>query len=133
MNAKTEPVPSGLRIWFVIHFIVDILFALPLLFIPELIMPLFGWQSVDPLTSRLVGAALLGIGGESLFSRNASGKTFLSLLRLKIIWASAAIFGMGLALNYGAPITAWGFIAIFVIFLIAWLYYYFRLKEKALE
>ena len=116
-----------------VHFIVDMLFAIPLLLIPEQILPWFGWQTVDSLTSRLVGAALLGIGGESLFSRNASVNTFSALLRLKMIWASAAILGIGLALFYGAPLMAWGFIALFLIFLTAWIYYYFKLKGKALD
>jgi hypothetical protein len=129
---KSELIPDGLKTWFVIHFTVDLVFAIPLLLGPEVIMPWFGWQTVDPLTSRLVGAALLGIGVESLFSRNASPETFLSLLRLKIIWASGAIFGMGLALIYGAPSAAWGFIAVFLVFLIAWIYFFTRIKKKAL-
>ena len=33
-------VPRNLRRWFVIHFVADILFAIPLLLIPEAIMPL---------------------------------------------------------------------------------------------
>ena len=73
MNNSTENnVPRNLRRWFVIHFVADILFAIPLLLIPETILPFFGWTVVDPITSRLVGAALLGIGTESLLGRNAS-------------------------------------------------------------
>lgn len=91
-------------------------------------MPWFGWENVDPVTSRLVGAALLGIGGESLFSRNASRDTFRALLRLKIIWASGAVLGLGIALGMGAPLAAWGFLAVFFLFLIVWLYYAIKLR-----
>lgn len=91
-------------------------------------MPWLGWKNVDPVTSRLVGAALLGIGGESFFSRNASRDTFRALLRLKIIWASSAVLGLGLALWMGAPLAAWGFLGLFSLFLFVWIFYAIRLK-----
>ena len=59
-------VPRSLRFWFVVHFVVDFIFAVPLLLAPVWLMTLFGFESPDPFTGRLVGAALLGIGGESL-------------------------------------------------------------------
>ena len=65
MEVDRSDVPKSLRAWFVVYFVVDILFALPMLFVPDIFMPLFGWSDVDPITSRLVGAALLGIGVES--------------------------------------------------------------------
>ena len=125
--------PRGLKTWFVIHFVVDMLFAIPLLFLPELILPWFGWESFDPVMPRLVGAALLGIGGESLFSRNTSRESFKSLLRLKIIWASGAILALALGINYGAPPAAWGFLLIFVGFLGVWVYYIYQLSSEIKE
>ena len=121
-NKKTQ-FPPGLRTWFVIHFAADMLFGIPLLFFPEFFMPLLGWTLVDPITSRLVGAALIGIGGESLLSRNASRDVFKALLSLKIIWASAAVIGLVLGIINGAPTLAWGFLVIFVGFLGVWIYY----------
>jgi len=59
MKSTEKQVPNSLRVWFVIHFIVDMLFAIPLLFFPEFLMPLLGWDVVDPVMSRLVGAAIL--------------------------------------------------------------------------
>ena len=115
--------PRGLKTWFVIHFVVDMLFAIPLLLIPGLILPWFGWESFDPVMPRLVGAALLGIGGESLFSRNATREAFEALLRLKIIWASGAVLALILGIIYGAPPATWGFLAIFVGFLGVWVFY----------
>ena len=122
-------IPSGLKTWFVIHFIADMLFAIPLIFFPEVILPWFGWGAIDPVMSRLVGAALLGIGGESLFSRNASKEAFKALLRLKIIWASGAILALGLGISKGAPPAAWGFLAIFVGFLGVWVFYRIKLID----
>lgn len=86
-------------------------------------MPLLGWTVVDPITSRLVGAALLGIGGESLLGRNASREVFSAMLNLKILWASSAVLGIGLGIAAGGPPMAWGFLVVFVIFGGIWIYY----------
>jgi len=126
MKDTSTDIPRGLKTWFVIHFAADMLFAIPLLFIPELILPWFGWETFDPVMPRLVGAALLGIGGESLFSRNAPREAFNALLRLKIIWASGAILALGMGILNGGPPATWGFLLIFVGFLGAWVY--FRIK-----
>ncbi len=120
--------PSRLRSWFVIHFAGDMLFAIPLLFFPEVLLPLLGWKVVDPITSRLVGAALLGIGGESLLSRKASRDVFLAMLNLKIIWAVSAVVGISLGIAAGGPPLSWGFLIIFAAFLGVWGYYRVKLK-----
>jgi len=128
MESTEKQVPSSLRVWFVIHFVVDILFAIPLLFFPEVLLLLLGWKVVDPITSRLVGAALLGIGGESLLSRKASREVFLAMLNLKIIWAIGAVVGIGLGIAAGGPPLAWGFLAVFAVFLGVWIYYRYKLR-----
>ena len=79
-------VPEKLRFWFVIHFVIDILFAIPLFIAPEWMLTIFGWHTVDPLTSRLVAAALFGIGIESYLGRNAGIEYFRGMLNLKLIW-----------------------------------------------
>jgi hypothetical protein len=122
-------VPAGLRTWFVIHFAADMLFGLPLLLAPVWLLSLFGWQIIDPFTARLVGAALMGIGGESLLGRNAGPETFKAMLNLKIIWASSAVAGMLLSLLLnGAPIAGWLFVAIFAVFGGVWIYYRAKLN-----
>ena len=124
-------VSKNLRTWFVIHFVADYLFGIPLLIAPVWMLTLFGWQSVDPFTARLVGAALIGIGGASLLERNASTETFRAMLTLKLLWASAAIIGMTASMLMGNyPLIGWGIVAIFVVFFFIWLYYRLQLKES---
>jgi hypothetical protein len=94
-------VPPTLRTWFVIHFIADMLFGIPLLLFPEIIMPLLAWNTVDPIASRVVGAALMGIGIESWLGRNANIDVYRAMLNLKVIWSSSAIIGIGLGLWQG--------------------------------
>ena len=40
-NNNNAEVPEALRVWFVIHFVVDIVFALPLMVAPELLLGTF--------------------------------------------------------------------------------------------
>lgn len=127
MNKK---IPKSLRTWFLIHFIIDMVFAIPLIFIPEIVLPIIDWTPVDPVSTRLVGAALFGIGVESLLSRNAQHKVYKTMLDLKILWSSSAIIGLSLAIALGAPIISWLFWSIFVIFFFVWAYYRVNIFES---
>ncbi len=129
MNTDKERlVPDSLRFWFVIHFIADIIAAIPLLFIPEKVLPLLGWDTVDPITTRLVGAALMGIGIESLLGRNASIDAFRAMLNLKIIWASSAVVALGLGSFISGIVAGWIIMIIFIVFLSIWTYYRIQLR-----
>lgn len=55
-------VPSSLKRWFVFHFTADITFAVPLMVVPVSFLNFFGWSTVDPIATRIVAAALFGIG-----------------------------------------------------------------------
>jgi hypothetical protein len=125
-------VPSSLRSWFVVHFIADIAFAIPLLIAPAAFLSLFGWTHVDPVATRLVGAALVGIGGESLLGRNADLPTFRTMLRLKVLWSGTANVGLLLSiLEGGAPWGTWLFLGIFLPFSALWIAYSVRLAKIA--
>ena len=128
MKSTEKQVPGSLRVWFVIHFAVDMLFAIPLLFFLEILLPLLGWTVVDPITSRLVGAALLGIGGESLLGSNASKEVFSAMLNLKILWAAGAVIGIALGIAAGGPPLVWALLVIFAVFLGVWGHYRYKLR-----
>jgi len=128
-RSGAQSVPARLRTWFVVHFVMDLLFAIPLLLVPVFTLETFGWSTVDPLASRLVGAALVGIGVESFLGRNASVESFHTMLRLKILWSLSACFGIALTIAQGAPVMAWGFLAIFAGFSVVWIYYWRALQR----
>ena len=121
-------IPKSLRVWFVIHFILDFLFALPLLIAPEWFLTLFGFTIVDPVTARLVGAALIGIGGISLLTHKEGRNVFRALLKLKLLWSAAAVLGLVLSLIQGAPLVIWFILLVFVLFFFLWLYYLRQLR-----
>ncbi|MGD8406952.1 MAG: hypothetical protein PVJ21_25055 [Anaerolineales bacterium] len=130
MNDSIENVPNGLRTWFVVHFVVDVLFAIPLLFFPQMLLDLFNWRTYDPIMTRLVGAALMGIGVESLLGRNASADTFRAMLNLKVIWASSALIAIGIGIAEGVASTAWSLFTIFFVFWCVWVYYHVNLGRN---
>ncbi len=120
-----DHVPASLRVWFLAHFIADMLFGIPLLLLPAFTLSLFGLSVTDLLFARLVGAALLGIGGASLTMRRAGKEAYRAMLDLKIIWSLSAIFAISLSLVGGAPKAVWGFLLIFIVFSVSWIYYRF--------
>lgn len=121
-------VPSALRRWFVVHFVADWIFAVPLFIAPKAFLGALGWTAVDPLTSRIVAAALVGIGTESLIGRNNGAESFRTMLNLKILWSGAATLGIVWSCLEGAPPLAWGFAAIFGGFNALWSYWRWRLR-----
>ena len=121
-------VPVWLRRWFVVHFVADWIFALPLFVAPRAFLGLLGWTEVDPVSTRLVAAALFGIGTESLLNRNGTVESFRSKLNLKIIWSATATLGLVWSALDGGPVMTWGFVAIFAAFNGLWSYWRWRLK-----
>jgi hypothetical protein len=123
--------PSSLRTWFVAHSLIDVAVAIPLLVAPAVVLEPLGWTAVDPVTTRLVGAALLAIGLQSFFGRNEGFETYRAMLRLKVIWSMTAVGGLLAGIAGGAPTATWAFLAIFLAFLGVWSHYAIRLKQRA--
>lgn len=121
-----KQVPRSLQFWFKIHFLADMIFGLPLLFAPEWIMGLFGLPIESSITARLVGAALIGIGGNSLLMNKKSAQEFRSMLDLKILWSGAAILALALEIHQGASPRLWWVLGIFIGFAGLWNYYRWR-------
>lgn len=128
--ADQREVPGALRNWFVFHFVADMLFAVPLMIAPAWLLGLFGWEVIDPFTARLVGAALLAIGIESLLGRNATHPSFVTMLRLKVIWSASCTVGIFVTMIQGAAVMGWLIFAIFAGFHVVWLYWFLRLRRE---
>jgi len=116
-------VPDSLKSWFFIHFVVDYLVAVPLMIAPVEIMTFLGWPIVEPVATRLVAAALIGVGGVSLLARGSGIVSYVNLLDLKLLWSGAAIIGLLLSLTQGAPAFTWVFLATFIFFFLLWGFY----------
>ncbi len=123
---------NTLKILFFIHFVIDVLIAIPLFIIPEVFLKALGWQVIDPVAARLVAAALFGIGIESLFIKNSGLESFGGMLNLKIIWSGAAMVGIGISIFQNAQnnqMFLWMTLLIFLIFNLIWIYWKVRLNS----
>jgi len=128
-TAPTLLVPASLRTWFRVHCAIDVAAALPLLLFPQRILGLLGWTVVDPVATRLCGAALLGIGGASVLVDRHGLAGYRTLLGLKVIWSVAAIFALLAGIAEGAPPAAWAFLSIFIAFSGIWMSFVIRLRQ----
>jgi hypothetical protein len=131
MQSASWEIPASLRRWFVVHFVVDVPFALPLLVAPELLLRTLGWPTVDPVAARLWGAAALAIGVQSLVGRNEGPDVYRAMLNLKLVWSGAAVVGLVVSVGNGAPEAAWAFLAVFIAFFGIWFHYRVRMKQMA--
>jgi hypothetical protein len=122
-----------LRIWFILHFAIDSVIALPLFLFPEKFLKLFGWITFDPVTSRMVAAALFATGIVSFLSRNADVSVYRALLNFKIIWSLFAIAGLLLSLivsDQGRPPVLWILLSGFILFHFIWIYWRIALSKE---
>lgn len=132
MDIMTKELPKALRNWFLVHFIIDILFAIPLMFAPVLLLGSLGWQVVDPIAARLVAAALFGIGLESLLCYNAPVDTYKGMLNLKIIWSTGAIAGLIISLlqeDQGRLIVLSLLLLVFIFFNGLWVFWKIKMAK----
>ncbi|MFT7183877.1 MAG: hypothetical protein ACI9QC_000202 [Oceanicoccus sp.] len=119
----------ALRNWFIVHFLADMLFGIPLLLAPEWTMELLGLQGESMIAARLVGAALIGIGGNSLIMNKKSIQHFRAMIDLKIIWSAAAIVALALEIAQGASPILWAVLGVFLAFALLWNFYRFHLNR----
>jgi len=132
MDIATKELPKALRNWFLVHFIIDIIFAIPLMFIPVLFLGSLGWQVVDPIAARLVAAALFGIGLESLLCYRAPVETYKGMLNLKIIWSTGAIAGLIISMLQevqGRLFVLSLLLVVFIFFNGLWIFWRIRLAK----
>ena len=118
-----KEVPQSLRTMFLIHFIIDMVFSIPLFIAPLWFLGLVGFTIIDPVTARLVAAALFGIGGASYFTYRKGKETYDIFLTLKILWSASAVVGLLLSIVQGAPPVTWLFIGLFAVFCGIWVWY----------
>ena len=125
---KKQEVPKGLKIWFVAHFFIDIILAIPLIFFPTVFLSLLGFTISNKLFIRLVGAALVGIGGASLFAYSQEKPHYQALLTLKIIWSISAIIALALSIKEN-PLVIYSLMGIVTLFSLIWIHYKLKLSS----
>lgn len=124
-------VPTSLRAWFLLDFLVALSFGLPLFFIPQDTLRFFGWITSDPAATRVVAAALLALGVRSLLLRRGGFEAVREAVSLRLLWSAGAAVGLALTAAQGAAELLWAFAAGAAGFAAVWLVYARRLRRLA--
>ena len=112
-----------LKLTFLVHAIVSIILGAPLLAMPGLILQWLGWVPIDPIISRVLGAALLALAWGDFRSWRALSRREVAVL-LEVQLGFATLGGVGLLrhLLLGRwPAMVWILFAAFLLFAVAWL------------
>jgi hypothetical protein len=113
-----------MKLALLIYGIVTLIFGAPLLFVPGRFLDLFSWAPVDPLISRLLGAALLGMTWSALRAWRAAERE-RAILLVEGYVAFNILGAVGLARHlFGSawyPFMVWFVFGLLVIFAVVWL------------
>ena len=114
---------KGLQITFLIHAIVSVVAGLLLLIIPGRTLLFFGWAPIDPIASRILGAALLALAWSSFRGWQATERKQVQILvELEAVFTVLACVGLLRHLLFARyPLIVWVFFAIFAVFAVAWI------------
>jgi hypothetical protein len=114
---------KSLKYTFGIHAIVSLIFGAALLLAPGRTLGLFGWSPVDPLMSRGLGAALLGLAWGSFRAWQATERKQVAILvEAEAVFCVLACVGLlRHVLAFAYPWYVWGITVIFAAFAIAWI------------
>jgi hypothetical protein len=114
----------SLRIIFLVHAVVSAVLGVLLLVLPGRFLGWFGWAPIDPIISRLLGAALLALAWGSFRGWRAAEKAQVAILiELEAVFCVLASLGLLRHLVVGSwPWYAWLLFAGFAAFAAAWIY-----------
>lgn len=126
-----KQISSGLRITFLIHFYVALVFGLIYFLVPQFYGAVINWTVQDPAVFRLLGAAMLGIAFTSLLSyKNPVWEKVKIVVLMEIVWtvlgAIATVWGI---LFEGLPAIGWMNAVILAVFAFLFVLFYQREKD----
>jgi hypothetical protein len=123
---------KALRTTFLIHTIVSVVSGALLLVIPGRFLQAIGWAPIDPIASRVLGAAMLAVAWSSFRGwRAADWHAVAIVVEMEVVLTTLACVGLLrhlLVARY--PFIVWLFFAIFLVFAVAWWFFLIRHHTK---
>jgi hypothetical protein len=121
-----KQISSGLKITFLLHFIVGLFFGLVLLLVPEVMGTIGGQPILEPIAYRIVGAAIIGFAASSWWSyRETLWESVRIVVQVEILWpflfVVVSVYGI---LTGQLPPADWVNVLIVGGFGIAFVYFY---------
>jgi hypothetical protein len=119
---------KALKVTFGVHAVVALLFGVPLLVVPGRFLGLFGWLPVDPLITRLLGAAMLALSWGSFRGyRTTDASMQLAFIQMEVIYTILGAVGLLRHLLIAwYPWYVWTLFAILAVFAITWLFFLWK-------
>jgi hypothetical protein len=119
---------KGLKITFLIHAIVALVFGIVLYLRPGSWATLVNWTPYDPSLTRVYGAALLALAVSSWLGYRAARWDEVRILVLMEIALTvlSTVGGLWGLLFRSAPVFGWVSVLIWVVFALAWIYFYVK-------
>jgi hypothetical protein len=119
---------KALKVTFGVHAVVALFFGAPLLIAPGRFLGLFGWQPIDPLLDRLLGAALLALAWSSVIAyRTSDAGVERAFIQVEMIYTVLGAVGLLRHLLIAwYPWFVWAIFYILAIFAILWLYFWWK-------
>ncbi|MGD0550934.1 MAG: hypothetical protein ABSA81_10395 [Candidatus Bathyarchaeia archaeon] len=123
-----EQIPYGLKITFLVHFVVAVVFGAGFLLIPDMLTGMLGARTVEPSTFRLVGAAMLAFAASSwLAYRQPVWEKVKIVVQIEIVWTVLGVLAMLYGLIFeGLPAADWMNVVILGAFAVAFIFFYSR-------
>ena len=112
-----------LKVLFPVHAVVALVAGVPLLLAPGRFLGWAGWAPVDPLLTRLLGAALIALAWSSFRAWRARGWSQVAVLveveAIFTVLSCAGLLRHLLKANY--TLLVWGPFAVLLAFALAWI------------
>lgn len=119
---------KGLRVTFLLHAITCFVFGLVMYLVPAQFTALVQWAPADPIMTALCGALFLSLGVSSVLGYRApSWEVARPAVQMEIAFTVlAAVIGLYYAIFAAAPAFIWLPIVLWIVFAVAWIYYFWR-------
>ena len=116
------------RLTFAVHAIVALVFGLPLLIAPGRVLDVVEWAPIDPILTRMLGAALLALAWSSFRGwRAVAWDQVAYIVEVEIIFTVLSAVGfIGHLVVASYPWHIWTLLVLLVLFAIAWIIAYFK-------
>jgi hypothetical protein len=122
---------KGIKVTFLIHFIVGLIMGIVFLLFPIEFGTLMGLSIGEPEMWRLLGAAVTGFAISSIFAaREKEWVKVKILVEAEIIWTILGTIVLGYWLLFASgPVLGWLFFVLFTAFAVAFIFFYYQ-QEK---
>ena len=121
-------ISAGLKMLFLVHFVLGLALGLLYLLIPDTFLGLFGITLADSFPYRTIGAAVLAFTASSWYCyKAAEWEKVKIVVQAEIVWAVlAALVGLYGLLFLGQPAAYWINVIIMAGFAAAFIYFYMK-------